>query len=99
MQAGGPSYAVELGRLDGLRSTASNVNGRLPAPFFNLDQLNQMFAANGLSQADMVALSGTFLIVSGRSCKLLLNSSHALHDLNHHQGSLLTNKCMQLALF
>lgn len=57
-QAGGPSYAVELGRLDGLRSTASSVNGRLPAPFFNLDQLSQMFAANGLSQADMIALSG-----------------------------------------
>ncbi|OQU88319.1 peroxidase 63 isoform X2 [Sorghum bicolor] len=55
--SGGPSYAVELGRLDGLRSTASSVNGRLPAPFFNLDQLNQMFAANGLSQTDMVALS------------------------------------------
>jgi hypothetical protein len=70
MQAGGPSYAVELGRLDGLRSTASSVNGRLPAPFFNLDQLNQMFAANGLSKVGMVALSGTFLIVSGRSCKL-----------------------------
>lgn len=57
-QAGGPSYAVELGRLDGLRSTASSVNGKLPAPFFNLDQLSQMFAANGLSQADMIALSG-----------------------------------------
>lgn len=69
-QAGGPSYAVELGRLDGLRSTASSVPGRLPAPFFNLDQLNQMFAANGLSQADMVALSGTFRSHRSFSCKL-----------------------------
>ncbi|RLM85165.1 uncharacterized protein C2845_PM04G00320 [Panicum miliaceum] len=56
-KAGGPSYAVELGRLDGLSSTKSSVDGKLPAPFFNLDQLNKIFAANGLSQADMIALS------------------------------------------
>ncbi|XP_062188612.1 peroxidase 51-like [Phragmites australis] len=55
--AGGPSYAVELGRLDGLSSTASSVNGKLPAPFFNLDQLTKIFATNGLSQADMIVLS------------------------------------------
>ncbi|TVU13232.1 hypothetical protein EJB05_40767, partial [Eragrostis curvula] len=57
--AGGPSYAVELGRLDGLSSTASSVNGKLPAPFLNLDQLTAIFATNGLSQADMIALFGT----------------------------------------
>jgi len=51
---------VELGRLDGLSSTKSSVDGKLPAPFFNLDQLNKIFAANGLSQADMIALSGTY---------------------------------------
>ena len=86
LQSGGPSYAVELGRLDGLRSTASSVNGRLPAPFFNLDQLNQMFAANGLSQTDMVALSGTFSGLASYSS--ILNSSHALHDLNHQCSGL-----------
>lgn len=58
MQSGGPSYAVELGRLDGLRSTASAVNGKLPQPTFNLNQLNSLFAANGLDQTDMIALSG-----------------------------------------
>jgi hypothetical protein len=58
VQAGGPSYAVELGRLDGLSSTAASVNGKLPAPTFTLTQLNTLFAANGLSQNDMVALSG-----------------------------------------
>jgi hypothetical protein len=57
-QSGGPSYAVELGRLDGLSSKASSVNGKLPQPTFNLDQLNSLFAARGLSQADMIALSG-----------------------------------------
>lgn len=57
-QAGGPAYPVELGRLDGLVSTASNVDGNLPPPSFNLDQLTAIFAANNLSQVDMIALSG-----------------------------------------
>ncbi|OAY35550.1 peroxidase 73 [Manihot esculenta] len=55
--SGGPSYAVELGRLDGLRSSAANVNGNLPKESFNLNQLNSLFASRGLSQADMIALS------------------------------------------
>ena len=59
-QARGPSYAVELGRKDGLVSRASDVEGKLPQPSFNLNQLNAMFAANGLSQADMIALSGIY---------------------------------------
>ncbi|GJN10509.1 hypothetical protein PR202_ga28608 [Eleusine coracana subsp. coracana] len=86
--AGGPSYAVELGRLDGLRSTASSVNGKLPAPFFNLDQLTAVFALNGLSQADMIALSaghtvglahcGTFSgRISGPSSDPTMNPSYA----------------------
>ncbi|KAM1810788.1 hypothetical protein ACFX12_027498 [Malus domestica] len=56
--SGGPSYSVELGRLDGLSSTSTSVNGKLPKSTFNLDQLNSLFASHGLSQADMVALSG-----------------------------------------
>ncbi|KAL5683901.1 hypothetical protein ACJX0J_010286, partial [Zea mays] len=55
--AGGPSYAVELGRLDGLVSMSTNVDGKLPPPSFNLDQLTSIFALNNLSQADMIALS------------------------------------------
>ncbi|KAK6287784.1 hypothetical protein POUND7_013963 [Theobroma cacao] len=62
MQAGGPSYAVELGRLDGLSSTAASVNGKLPQPFFNLNQLNSLFAAHGLNQADMIALSAAHTV-------------------------------------
>ncbi|XP_027345407.1 peroxidase 73-like [Abrus precatorius] len=56
--AGGPSYTVELGRFDGLVSRASDVNGRLPQPSFNLNKLNTLFASNGLTQTDMIALSG-----------------------------------------
>ncbi|KAL5209149.1 hypothetical protein ABZP36_004772 [Zizania latifolia] len=60
--AGGPSYAVELGRLDGLSSTATSVDGKLPPPSFNLDQLTSLFAANSLSQTDMIALSAAHTV-------------------------------------
>lgn len=60
VQAGGPFYQVELGRFDGLVSRASDVNGRLPQPNFNLNQLNSLFASHGLTQTDMIALSGNF---------------------------------------
>ncbi|CAO1939316.1 unnamed protein product [Urochloa humidicola] len=55
--AGGPSYAVELGQLDALSSSASSVDGKLAPPSFNVGQLAALFAANGLEMADMVALS------------------------------------------
>lgn len=60
--SGGPTYAVELGRLDGFTSKASNVEGKLPKPTFNLDQLNTMFASHGLNQADMIALSAAHTV-------------------------------------
>ncbi|KQK21151.1 hypothetical protein BRADI_1g58997v3 [Brachypodium distachyon] len=56
--AGGPAYAVELGRLDGLSSTAASVPGKLAPPSSTLDQLTALFGSNGLDQTDMVALSG-----------------------------------------
>ncbi|PWA34719.1 heme peroxidase [Artemisia annua] len=55
---GGPSYKVELGRRDGRISTKASVQHKLPHADFNLDKLNTMFAAHGLSQTDMIALSG-----------------------------------------
>ena len=57
-QAGGPQYSVELGRRDGLVSQASRVAGNLPEPFFDLNQLTNMFAAHNLTLIDMIALSG-----------------------------------------
>ena len=59
MQSGGPSYRVELGRLDGLVSTSSSVYGKIPKPTFNLDQLTYFFSSLGLNRMDMIALSGT----------------------------------------
>lgn len=63
MQVGGPSYSVELGRRDGRISTKASVQHKLPQPSFNLDQLNSMFASHGLTQTDMIALSGTQLVL------------------------------------
>ncbi|PKI54842.1 peroxidase 16-like [Punica granatum] len=55
---GGPFYSVELGRRDGRISTKASVQHSLPQPSFNLVQLNAIFAKHGLSQTDMMALSG-----------------------------------------
>lgn len=50
---------MELGRRDGRISTKASVQSQLPQPEFNLNQLNGMFSRHGLSQTDMIALSGT----------------------------------------
>lgn len=57
-QTGGPSYAVELGRIDGRISTKASVRHHLPHPEFDLKKLTQMFALHGLTLTDLVALSG-----------------------------------------
>ncbi|SPT20367.1 unnamed protein product [Triticum aestivum] len=59
---GGPSYGVELGRLDGRSFSKSIVKHVLPGPGFDLNQLNALFASNGLTQFDMIALSGAHTI-------------------------------------
>jgi peroxidase len=57
VQSGGPFYQVELGRLDGLSSMASDVPGQLPQPTHSVDQLVAIFRAHGLKVSDLVALS------------------------------------------
>ncbi|XWS72834.1 hypothetical protein CRYUN_Cryun02cG0074300 [Craigia yunnanensis] len=59
---GGPSYAVELGRLDGRISTKASVRHHLPSPDFKLDKLKPMFASHGLTLTDLIALSGAHTI-------------------------------------
>lgn len=59
MQSGGPFWDVPKGRKDGRTSKASETR-QLPAPTFNISQLQQSFSQRGLSLEDLVALSGHF---------------------------------------
>ncbi|MQM19475.1 hypothetical protein Taro_052481 [Colocasia esculenta] len=62
MQAGGPSWTVLLGRRDARTSSQSTANNNLPASSSSLAALTSSFAAQGLSQRDLVALSGAHTI-------------------------------------
>ncbi|KAF8410386.1 hypothetical protein HHK36_002914 [Tetracentron sinense] len=55
--SGGPTWNVPKGRKDGRISLASETR-QLPAPIFNISQLQQSFSQRGLSMEDLVALSG-----------------------------------------
>lgn len=55
--SGGPTWDVPKGRKDGRTSMASETR-QLPAPTFNISQLQQSFSQRGLSMEDLVALSG-----------------------------------------
>ncbi|XP_074276426.1 peroxidase 16-like [Silene latifolia] len=60
--SGGPNYKVELGRRDGRISRKASVKGHLPHAHFNYNQLKALFATHGLSQVDLIALSGAHTI-------------------------------------
>ncbi|WVY89034.1 hypothetical protein V8G54_037897 (chloroplast) [Vigna mungo] len=55
--SGGPTWDVPKGRKDGRISMATETR-QLPAPTFNISQLQQSFSQRGLSLEDLVALSG-----------------------------------------
>lgn len=53
-----PEYPVFFGRRDSLTANISAADKFLPAPFFIYDELKKSFAAVGLNEVDLVALSG-----------------------------------------
>ncbi|KAB5524034.1 hypothetical protein DKX38_021783 [Salix brachista] len=57
VRTGGISYDVQAGRRDGKVSLIAETSD-LPAPTLNVDELTQSFAKKGLSQEEMVTLSG-----------------------------------------
>ncbi|KAG0611103.1 hypothetical protein M758_7G115900 [Ceratodon purpureus] len=60
--AGGPNWAVRGGRRDGLVSKASEAVANLPGTEMNVEQLTATFAKQGLTQDEMVTLSGAHTI-------------------------------------
>ncbi|KAL9248218.1 hypothetical protein vseg_021565 [Gypsophila vaccaria] len=59
---GGLNYAVQGGRRDGRVSLKDEPTQNLPAPFFNLQQVQDSFTKKGLSIEEMVTLSGAHSI-------------------------------------
>lgn len=58
VQAGGATWSVPAGRYDGFVSIAAEAVAALPDPTFTVEQLTNSFSAVGLSQLDMLTLSG-----------------------------------------
>ncbi|XP_047084007.1 peroxidase A2-like [Lolium rigidum] len=56
--SGGPRWRVPLGRRDGTTANITGANSLLPSPRNNLTILQRKFAAVGLDDTDLVALSG-----------------------------------------
>ncbi|XAR71195.1 Peroxidase [Bertholletia excelsa] len=62
VMVGGPYYNVRLGRRDGLVSKASIVEGKLPKAAMSVDQIIKLFASNGFTVQETVALCGAHTI-------------------------------------
>jgi peroxidase len=79
VQAGGSTWDVPAGRYDGFVSIASEAVAALPDPTFTVEQLTNAFANVGLSQLDMLTLSGAHTI--GRThCSSILNRLYPTVD-------------------
>ncbi|XP_078169177.1 peroxidase 2-like [Carex rostrata] len=92
------SYEIPSGRLDGRESIADEVLKSVPAPFHNLTVIKALFAAQGLSTDDVVALSGAHSI--GRShCSSFTARLYPTIDPTMDQGfgSFLRTMCPQNA--
>ncbi|KAJ4746034.1 Peroxidase [Rhynchospora pubera] len=92
------SYEIPSGRLDGRVSIADEVLKALPAPFHNLTVVKALFAAQGLSTDDVVALSGAHSI--GRShCSSFTKRLYPTIDdtMDEGFGYFLRSKCPENA--
>ncbi|KAL2609475.1 hypothetical protein R1flu_028048 [Riccia fluitans] len=69
---GGPRFQVKTGRRDGRVSLASKANSDIPSPLDGIDALTKSFANKGLSQSQMVTLSGLHT-VGKASCSAFTN--------------------------
>ena len=58
VQSGGPSWAVPLGRRDGLTANRTLADTDIPNPFLTFEDLKANFSNQGLDSTDLVDLSG-----------------------------------------
>ncbi|XP_024525726.1 peroxidase A2-like [Selaginella moellendorffii] len=63
---GGPSWEVLLGRRDSLTANRTAANVLIPPPIADVPKLVSMFATMGLTEVDMVTLSGAHSIGQAR---------------------------------
>lgn len=79
---GGPYYPVKKGRKDGRISKAWRVAGNLPLPTMNVDRLTALFGSKGLTQAEMITLSGAHT-VGFTHCKEFLHRIYSYNMTTH----------------
>jgi peroxidase len=77
--AGLPSYDVAAGRRDGVRSNMEDLPGNFPVPGHHVPRLTELFAQRGLSQEDLVVLSGAHSI-GGAHCFMFANRIRGFSD-------------------
>ncbi|XP_030445727.1 peroxidase 64-like [Syzygium oleosum] len=92
--SGGPHWDVPKGRKDGRISKATDTR-QLPAPIFNISQLQQSFSQRGLSMEDLVALSGGHTLGFAH-CSSFQNRIHSFNALNDVDPSLHPSFAAQL---
>ncbi|KAF9600909.1 hypothetical protein IFM89_013816 [Coptis chinensis] len=91
----GLGYDVPAGRRDGRVSLASETLTELPPPTFNLDQLTESFKKKGLTQEDMVTLSGAHTIGKAH-CASFSNRLYNFSSTTSQDPSLDPNYATQL---
>lgn len=77
--AGLPSYDVAAGRRDGMRSNMDDLPGNFPVPGHHVPRLTELFSQRGLSQEDMVVLSGAHSI-GGAHCFMFSNRIYGFSE-------------------
>ncbi|KQJ92569.1 hypothetical protein BRADI_4g44510v3 [Brachypodium distachyon] len=73
----GPSWEVKLGRRDSTTASFAGANANMPAATSGLRELTDLFANQGLSQKDMVALSGSHTLGQARCVNFDIDSGFA----------------------
>lgn len=84
---GGINYAAQGGRRDGRVSLEDDPKTNIPAPFFNLQQLQQNFEKKGLSLEEMIILSGAHSIGVSH-CSSFSNRLYSFNATNPQDPSL-----------